>query len=166
MRNLGLASGGRVALAAAIGLLASALAAPTRGPAALNRFSGAFIQYWNNMVWDEGTRLKPDDWAKVLDDMKDIGMTTVINQHLGWKTDGGEPTFFIRDSEDDATEVILDLADFRSTCPLAPQSSHSPRDVDPRRECLTRRRRPHVVNVDHSLRRVVVHPYRIVFRLV
>ncbi len=73
-------------------------------------FSGGFIQYWNNMTVDE-TRLTPDQWGKVLKDMKDAGFDTVIVQHLVWKDDQGEHPFFRPGAADDATEAILSHAD-------------------------------------------------------
>jgi len=91
-------------------LCSFAFSAPSLPPKRADQFSGAFIQYWNDMVTDKATRLKREEWDKVLQDMKNVGMKTIIIQHLGWKDRGREPIYFIGEEADDATETILDLA--------------------------------------------------------
>lgn len=84
-----------------------AAAPPVNAPP--DRFFGAFIQYWNAMV-KENTRLDRGEWEKVLQDMKDVGITTIIIQHVVWQ-DKQKECSFILPGEDDPTEMILGIAE-------------------------------------------------------
>ena len=84
------------------------LAAPgTEAASPALRFSGSFLQYW-----DEMQSWPPENWRTLLDSMSELKMNTVIVQMQVRENDDGTLHSFIGPAgQPDATETILSYAD-------------------------------------------------------
>lgn len=79
------------------------------------RFSAGYIEYWNNMK-----NRSAEEWTKVLNDMREAKMDTIIIKHLAYTArNGTESSFVVPDnavnpndlSVTDPTNIILNYAD-------------------------------------------------------